>query len=138
MNLDTPIQRRIAWSSLGAHLPILAFLMGAMYWVVGVRPWRTTIMAGAAVYLLWSRLSKAIVLRHHRAGLRLTRTGLFDEAEAAFLKSFDCLTRYSWVDRYRFFLLLDSSAVSYREMALVNAGYVQLRGGATDVFFTPD
>jgi tetratricopeptide (TPR) repeat protein len=102
-----------------------------MYWVVGLRPWNAAMIAGAAIYLLWSRLSKAVALRHQRAGVRLLRAGDFESAAAAFTKSFESLSRRPWIDQYRFLVLQDSSAISYREMALANAAFAHLRGGDT-------
>jgi tetratricopeptide (TPR) repeat protein len=84
-----------------------------------------------ALYLLWSRLSKAVALRYQHRGLRLAQAGLFEQAADAFATSFERLSRHAWVDRYRFVVLLDASAVAYRELALVNIAYCQLRRGAT-------
>lgn len=78
---------------------------------------------GAAVYLLYSNLSKAFLLRSHRKGRRLTDEGQYEQAVAAFDRSHAFFSKHSWIDRYRFLITLDSAATSYREMALINAAY---------------
>ena len=78
---------------------------------------------GAVVYLSYSFASKAFLLRNHRRGLYLTKTQSFHDAIDAFLLSYAFLKKYTWLDKYRFITMLDSSAVSYREMAFCNIAY---------------
>jgi tetratricopeptide (TPR) repeat protein len=86
------------------------------------------ILYGALGYLAYSFGSKAILLRHHRQGINLSKLGLFREAIDEFQSSYSFLRKYPWIDKYRFITMLDSSAVPYREMALCNIAfsYVQL------------
>ncbi len=78
---------------------------------------------GAVVYLLYSNLSKVVLSRSHREGRRLTTEGHYEQAVAAFDRSYAFFSKYRWIDQYRYLVMLDSAALSYREMALVNAGY---------------
>ena len=77
----------------------------------------------AVVYLLYSFGSKAFLLRYHREGMRLSKVQQFREAIDKFERSYGFLEEHPWLDKYRFITMLDSSALSYREMALCNIAY---------------
>lgn len=91
------------------------------------------VVYGALGYLVYSFGSKAILLRHHRRGMNLSKLKRFREAIPEFQSSYLFLSKYSWVDKYRFITMLDSSAVPYREMALCNVAflYVQIEEKAS-------
>lgn len=55
--------------------------------------------------------------------MRLARQQAFREAIDKFQRSYGFLEKYPWLDKYRFITMLDSSARSYREMALCNIAY---------------
>jgi tetratricopeptide (TPR) repeat protein len=84
---------------------------------------------GALGYLAYSFGSKAILLKHHRRGINLSKFGLFREAITEFESSYSFLSKYPWIDKYRFLTMLDSSAIPYREMALCNIGYSYVQLG---------
>lgn len=81
------------------------------------------VLYGALGYLVYSFGSKALLLRHHRRGIRFSKLKLFREAIREFESSYSFLSKYSWVDKYRFITMLDSSALPYREMALCNVAF---------------
>ena len=78
---------------------------------------------GALGYLVYSFGSKALLVRHHRRGITLSKRGLFREGISEFQSSYWFLSKYSWIDKYRFITMLDSSAIPYREMALCNIAF---------------
>jgi tetratricopeptide (TPR) repeat protein len=78
---------------------------------------------GVAIYLIYSFGSKALWLKNHRRGIYLTKLDSYQDAINEFRLSYEFLSKYSWLDKYRFITMLDSSAVSYREMALCNIAY---------------
>lgn len=55
--------------------------------------------------------------------MRLAKQQAFREAIDKFQRSYGFLEKYPWLDKYRFITMLDSSARSYREMALCNIAY---------------
>jgi tetratricopeptide (TPR) repeat protein len=132
MRNTVEVKRKTAWWSLIIHLPIMALLILAMYEVAGLRPLSLAAFAGAALYLLWSRLSKAYALRFHRRGLQQLHKGEYAAAATEFSKSYRWFSDHRWLDRHRFSLLLDSSAQCYREMALVNEAASVLAGGSAE------
>jgi tetratricopeptide (TPR) repeat protein len=84
---------------------------------------------GTLAYLTYSFGSKAILLRHHRRGIQFTNAQLFRQAISQFQSSYAFLNRYAWIDKYRFIIVLDSSAIAYREMALCNIAYSYIQLG---------
>ncbi|MCA9091467.1 MAG: hypothetical protein KDA90_22865 [Planctomycetaceae bacterium] len=79
-------------------------------------------LLGAALFLLL-RLSLWSIPGDHRAGIYLVRKQQFEDAIPHFLRSFEFFQRRLWLDKYRAILMLSTTAISYREMALVNAAF---------------
>ena len=123
MSAETPIVRKTAWSYIAPQL-ILMFLLTLFFWAA-FPPIGVSMAAAysAVVYLLYSFGSKAFLLRYHREGMRLSKVQQFREAIDKFERSYGFLEEYPWLDKYRFITMLDSSALSYREMALCNIAY---------------
>ncbi len=106
-----PVVRQIAWISL---LPQLLLLM-VLVWFWG--------SMGALIYLLASFILRRLIPRNHRKGIRCFSSGDYPLAIREFEKSYEFFTRHSWIDRYRYVVVLTSSRASYREMALLNIAY---------------
>ena len=122
---QTATRKKIAWYSLAPHLAIL-FVMIVFTWRLFLpNDFRHASIYATFLYLLYSFGSKSFLLRHHQRGIYLTKLGSFQDAIAAFELSYEFLERYPWLDKYRNVTLLDSSAISYREMALVNIAYAR-------------
>lgn len=45
------------------------------------------------------------------------------------MRIFDFFERHSWIDRYRAVVMMSSTAISFREMALYNIAYIHLQAG---------
>lgn len=78
------------------------------------------ILGAYITYILLSRGVRACLLPYQNKGIHLLKRGSYQAAIACFKCSYACLTRHSWLDKYRSLLLLSSSKISYREMALYN------------------
>lgn len=87
---------------------------------------------GAAVYLIYSFGSRQLIPRAHCRGMRLAQRQQFEPAIHAYQQSYEFFTRYPWLDRYRSITMMSPSAMSYREMALVNIAFAhsQIGNGA--------
>jgi tetratricopeptide (TPR) repeat protein len=123
MSAKIPTDRRIAWSYTVPHLLLMFGLILLLWKVKFPNKFDLAMLYGALGYLAYSFGSKAILLRHHKQAIRLSKLGLFREAIAEFRSSYSFLSKYPWVDQYRFMTMLDSSAVPYREMALCNIAF---------------
>ena len=128
MRDKVPTVTEFAWISAVPQCIVMALLIGAAFlFFDGDRP--KALMAGAGVYLLWSRGSKALIAGHHARGIALLRQGKFREAIAEFEGSYAFFTRHRWIDRSRYLVLLSSSAYSYRELALCNIAFARMQLG---------
>ncbi len=87
--------------------------------------------AGALIFTILSRGTKAGLLRDHREGVAHTHAGRYEQAIQSFQKSDEFLSASRWVDDLRWLVCLDSSAISYREMARFNIGFCRLQMGDT-------
>jgi tetratricopeptide (TPR) repeat protein len=125
----TPIIRRIEWLYTFPHLLLMAGLILLLWRIQFLYRFNLAVVYGALAYLTYSFGSKAILLKHHRSGIRLTKGHLFLEAISQFESSYTFLSKYSWIDKFRFIAMLDSSAISYREMALNNIAYSYIQLG---------
>ena len=125
-----PVARPVAWPAVAVGLAVLAAIVAAA-WVVNGHDLAAAFAVGALVYLAYSWGSRAVVARHHRAGMRALKAERFREAEARFAQSGAWFDRHPWVDRWRSVVLLSSGTYGYREMALLNRAYafVQLGDG---------
>jgi tetratricopeptide (TPR) repeat protein len=128
MNSQPPIVRKTAWLYTIPQLLILFALMivGAIF---SANNFGYGGAYGAAAFLIYSFGSKSVLLRNHRKGIYFAKLNSYQNALREFQLSYQFLDKHQWVDKYRFLVMLDSSAISYREMALCNIAYshVQLR-----------
>jgi tetratricopeptide (TPR) repeat protein len=82
-----------------------------------------SLLASALLYLFHSRLSKQLITKSHRQGIRLMKAGNLESALERFHESYDFLSKHIWIDDWRLVVILSSGAWSYRECALVNIAY---------------
>lgn len=132
MDAATSIVRRIAWSYT---IPQLLFMLGLglVFWKFRLaHEFGQALLYAAIVYLIYSFGSKTILLKHHKSGISFLKFNQFREAIPAFQTSYSFLTKYPWIDKYRFLTLLDSSAVPYREMALCNIAFAHVHLDETE------
>lgn len=66
---------------------------------------------------------------HHRRGIRFHRKEDFENAISCFERSYRFFTRHRFLDRFRYLFLLSLSAMSYREMALINWAFCLVQVG---------
>jgi tetratricopeptide (TPR) repeat protein len=131
MSNKIPVIRQINWFAVAAQTVVIILLVLLVFLLtpppetqtdVALRVWRPLFIA-MAIYLGWSFTSKLLAFREHRKGMLLIRQEKYREAIEAFKRSYDQFADYPWVDRLRWLVCLDASAVSYREMALVNIAF---------------
>ncbi len=122
MKIDVPVVRRTAWTYLVPQL-ILLLLLTLFFWKAFPTSLSIAGAYAAVVYLLYSFGSKSVLLKYHREGMHFAKLKAFREAISRFQSSYEFLQKHPWLDKYRFITMLDSSAMSYREMALCNIAY---------------
>lgn len=124
-----PIVRQVAWVSLVPQLLFFA-LLGVIYGHF-TETITTAVFLAAITYLLFSAALKASLSHNHRKGIALFKAGKYEQAIEEFKKSYVFFSKHVWIDKCRFFTLLSSSRMSYREMALINIAfcYSQINDG---------
>ncbi|PQO33109.1 tetratricopeptide repeat protein [Blastopirellula marina] len=125
-----PTVRPISWLAVLPQLLIYVSVYSLVVFITDSIDRGITI--GLPIVLVYSLGSRYLIPRDHRRGLRLTSQSRFEEAISAYQRSLEFFTKYAWVDRYRAFVLMSPSALSYREMALCNIAYCHLQLGNTN------
>jgi tetratricopeptide (TPR) repeat protein len=122
MRSKPPI-RQISWPMVFLELGWLGVLTmgGALlfYDELGIQ----SFALGAGWFLIHSFGVKALLTQSQRRGMYLTRHGYFEQAIPVYKQSYAFFRKHWWIDRYRALTLLTPSAMSYREMALINIAY---------------
>jgi len=123
MNYDLPSVKKIAWPVVVLHLLFQVVLIFSFWSLCFPGNLILAAICGAGAYLGYSRLSKIIVLRRLRQAMRFFRAGMYREAVEQSQSMYEFLNRHSWIDRYRYVLLLSETAIPYRTIALCNIAY---------------
>lgn len=124
-----PTTRPISWLATIPQLVALSTAI-AIGWLVSRDS--AGIFLGTAAYLTYSIGSRQLIPRAHRRGIRLSQNREFEAAIREHKASYEFFSRHPWLDRYRSIVMMSPSAMSYREMALLNIAfaYGQLGEGA--------
>lgn len=81
------------------------------------------------VYML---VARRLITGHHRRGCRAYARSDLEAAIVEMEASQEFFQRHRWLDRWRLVTLLSPSAISYREMALLDIGFFQAQLGRKD------
>lgn len=127
MASETPTIRQTAWISA---IPQFLF-MGLLLMVFHQISSENAVLYGAVTYLSISYILRNFIPKSHRKGLSLYKENRFLEGIDSFQKSYDFFCQHNYLDKYRYLLLLSSSKMGYKEMALNNIafGYSQIGDG---------
>lgn len=112
-----PVIRLMAWVSVISQMAVMLALVTLASWL------QFSPYLGIVVYLGLSIGLRSLLTRDHRRGMFLVRRGQYAEAISLFEQSYRFFSRFVWLDRWRYLLLLSSNRMSYREMALVNMAF---------------
>lgn len=82
--------------------------------------------------IAYALVSRRLIAGHHRSGCRAFRRGELDTAISEMEASYAFFQRRPWLDRFRSLTMLSASAMSYRELALLNIGFFQAQAGRKD------
>ena len=127
MGTRTPIVCSISWPATILQLTVVATAI-----VVGsILDPRNGVILGAGAYLAYFFGPRYLISRHHRRGVALSKRQHFEDAIPEFRKSLDFFDSHPWIDRFRYIVLLSTSAICYREMAMVSMAfcYAQIGDG---------
>ena len=119
MASNVPVVKQIAWISMLPQIGIL-FLIGLICYLCGTE---NPVFPAAAIYLVLSYMLRAAIAKDHQKGMHLVKKQEFAEAIPVFESSYMFFMDNPWVDEYRYVILLSSSRMCYREMALCNIAF---------------
>lgn len=108
--------RQFSWTSAVLHAVLIAGI--SLFFERLSVPW--PVVWATAVFLILANLVRRILISDLRRGIDTLNAKKYAEALPWLERSVTFFQRYPWLDKYRYLLLLSSSALSYREIALVN------------------
>jgi tetratricopeptide (TPR) repeat protein len=132
MSQQRPVVRQLQWSQLIPQIfaiSVLAFFGRLLFPSVRI----FSVLVGAAlVYLVFCRISRALFLRDHQAGIADYQAGRFAEAIKHFEASRAFFSQHPRVDSFRSLLFGVAGPNPFRIVALCNMAYCysQLGDGA--------
>ncbi len=122
-----PIVRQTAWLSILIYFGFIAVFTAVLGLLT--KSFGGGLCLASLLYLTARLLLGSLVPRNHRRGIALSRSGDYSLAIREYEKSYAFFTRHSWIDRYRYIVLLSASRISYKEMALVNIAFCYSQTG---------
>ena len=119
MTSKTPTIRQISWISTIPQLIIMGLLI--LIWYQFSQ--QDFVIYGVVTYLILFYILRALVPKDHRRGMKKVKIEDFENAIPDFEKSYEFFKSNDWIDKYRFIVLLNSTMISYKEMALNNIAF---------------
>ena len=119
MSSKTPTVKQVAWISIIPQLIVMGLLIFIWYQFNQ----KDFIIYGAGSYLILSYILRSSIPKDHRVGMKKVKTENFESAIPDFEKSYEFFKKHGWIDKYRFLVLLSSSRITYKEMALNNIAF---------------
>lgn len=116
---STPTIKQTAWISIVPQVAFISFLV----WIWDFFNADTPLLNGALTYMAFSFALRKFIPKDHEQGMMLVKQGKYLEAIPFFHKSYDFFRKYNWIDKYRYLIMLSSSKMSYKEMALNNIAF---------------
>ncbi len=123
MNSKTPFVRQVSWPLVVPQFLAIIASVTIVHTVLRPDKFVHSLMLGCAIYIAYSIGSRQIIASAHRTGIRLSKQGKFQEAISQYERSYQFFAKHKCVDRFRSLVLMNPSAISYREMALVNIAF---------------
>jgi tetratricopeptide (TPR) repeat protein len=122
--VDIPQIKNLDWIRSIPHM--LAILLAALvFQILHVFPdWLTNFLAGWLLVIVYRYIVRFTITKHHVKGLQLVKAQKFSDAAVAFQKSLDFFESHPYLDKWRSVIFLSPGKYGYREMALLNLGYV--------------
>jgi tetratricopeptide (TPR) repeat protein len=120
MSSKIPTVRQTSWPLMIPGLVILGLLALLSLAIWGKQFDFAAVGIGAAIYLVYAHTARWFLIKFHRKGMRLIRRGQTKEAIEQFKAGYQFFSDHSWIDKLRSVTVVSASAMSFREIALVN------------------
>lgn len=120
------IKQETKWIALVPRLVLLAILCFLLY------PYDNQIFFVYAFFLYLAitySIKYSMIPGSTFTGVKFLKKGQFEEALPFIEKDIEYYSSKPWIDKYRFLLMISSSALSFREMSLCNRAWCLLQTG---------
>ena len=119
MSTRTTTVRQVSWTAVIPPLVALAAIAVA----TAIAGLPSGIVWGLGLYVAYALGARRLIAGRHRRGIALLKQRRYREATAQLQESFAFFDRHPWIDRLRCIVLMNPSALSYREMDLLNVAF---------------
>jgi len=118
----TPTVRNISWIAYVVFYGLIVLLAWLGTYISSLNFIQCLLPAMLVAYLL-SWTLRSTLGRHQQRGMQLIRKGDFLNAIPHFEQSYTYFSEKIWLDKWRFVVMLSTSQMGYREMALNNVAF---------------
>jgi len=118
-----PIVKQASWLAVVPQVVVMILMIVITASIAGPRNATLAMLSAMGIFVAYVLLSRHLIPRDHRRGMRLVRKKQFEAAIPHFERSFEFFTRHIWLDKFRCITMLSASSFSYREIALLNAAF---------------
>lgn len=125
MASNVPVVRQISWLSVIPQIIVI----GSLIFLYDLADFGDPFLLAVFTYLILAFGLRYFIATNHSRGMTLTKKQRFEEAIPWFEKSVDYFDKNHWIDKYRFFTLLSSSKMTYKEMGLCNLAFCYSQTG---------
>jgi tetratricopeptide (TPR) repeat protein len=126
------IKQEINWLAIVPRLFLISILCFVFYHFLGATDKHNFFIFAFIVYLLIAfALRKLFLPLVLHQGIQLIKEEKFEQAIPFIQKTVDYYTKNSWIDKFRFLLLISSSKSTIRESSICNLAYCYLQIGET-------
>jgi len=120
------VKQETNWLALIPHLLLIGVLTLSCYYFTK----NNYVEIAFIIYFIFTRIVRWLFFpKDIYMGMKLLKEAKFEQAIPFFQKTIDFYTKYSWVDRFRFLLLISSSRKTIRESSISNLAYCYLQIG---------
>lgn len=120
------VRQETNWLAAIPRLLLIAILAYCFY---PLNKEQYLLIAIVAHWLVTLALRQLCFPRSLHQGIRLIRQERFEEAIPFVERTVNFYTRYRWIDKYRYVLMISSSRSTFQESCLNNLGYCYLQAG---------
>ena len=121
---DTPQIKNVDW--VRSILQFFAILLATIAFQAlhAFQDWFPNFLAGCILVIAYRYMVRYTITRHHAKSMQLIKAQDFNGAAAAFQKSLEFFEKHPNLDKWRSIVFLSPGKYGYKEMALVNLGFV--------------
>jgi len=120
------VKQETNWFAIIPHLFVIGILTLFFYMITK----NYYVEASFVTYFILTRVVRFVFIpKVVYSGIKLIKEAKFDQAIPFIQETIDYYTKNSWIDKFRFLLLISSSKKTFRETSICNLAYCYLQVG---------